>query len=178
MIDDFFGIGDINATFLPPNPNKPLAASPTTPAMPDSTIASPASSPSTAPPLTPPVIDTDVAGEEGKIAKAKMLDELSESRPLAKLQRQMEEASNGEEESPLSSGEKSMTTAVVGEFAAETTATEAKDGESGEAAPAKTTTPPGSPARPRKPLLNPYDSELVRVSNVSCHRDSCTTSSH
>jgi hypothetical protein len=100
-----------------------------------------------------------------------MLDELSESRPLAKLQREMEEAASAEDGSLPVSQEQGATIAAGGDGDATEQATaEVSDAQAQAGAPGKTTTPPGSPALPRKPLLNPFDSELVRVSNVSLFR--------
>lgn len=125
--------------------------------------------------MTPPPIDTDIAGEEGKIAKAKMLDELSESRPLAKLQRELEETANGAAgEAVSTTDEKDSADSNGGPSGTEASTTEVQKAASvGEATLNKSTTPPGSPAKARKPLLNPYDSELVRVSNVSIRCEMC-----
>lgn len=125
--------------------------------------------------MTPPPIDTDIAGEEGKIAKAKMLDELSESRPLAKLQRELEETANGAAgEAVSTTDEKGSADSNGGPSGTEAATTKVqKDASVGEAALNKSTTPPGSPTKARKPLLNPYDSELVRVSNVSITYEMC-----
>ena len=126
-------------------------------------MSSATSSPSTAPPATPPALDTDIAGEESKIAKAKMLDELTESGPLARLQREMEEAANSDDETAHPE-----TAAVDGKAGADAGSPNVAEGVKDATGVASgTTTPPGSPTRARKPLLNPHDHELTRVSNVS-----------
>ena len=82
-----------------------------------------------------------------------MLDELSESRPLAKMQEQLEK-----EVGPSSETD----TTTAGE-ADDSAANEQTGGDRDE----RSTTPPGSPSQPRKPLLNPNDGELKRVGSVS-----------
>ena len=135
-VDDFFvGIGDINGSFLPPTTPSPIASSSLSPAP-----TSPSSSASSPPPATPP--------ETGLIAQAKLLDHVSEERPLAKMQEELEKAEDAD---------------AVGEDVSTNEAESLEKSEEGK----KSTTPPGSSVRPRKPLLKAFDEELDRVAKVS-----------
>jgi RNA polymerase II subunit A-like phosphatase len=133
-IDDFFiGIGDINSSFLPPTPKAP----PTTPP--------PAASPaSTAPPLTPEVEAT--SEEDGLLLQEKLMDDVSEARPLAKLQEELEEK--------VEAGTSSSDSNKANEGPTNVSKTE--------------TIAAGQPGQiARKPLLNNVDNELDRLSRVS-----------
>ncbi|OCF39097.1 hypothetical protein I317_07121 [Kwoniella heveanensis CBS 569] len=148
--DFFIGIGDINSAFLPksnkvPPPPSSTATAASTPSLPHSTIpASPASAESTPPPATP--VD-EPSVEDELLLKTKMLDEVSESRPLAKMQEALEGDADQTKGIALSDNKKNG------------------NGEAQEE-PAKTPTPPDSPPRSRKPLLNPHDYELLRVAEI------------
>ncbi|BEJ13915.1 hypothetical protein CspHIS471_0310890 [Cutaneotrichosporon sp. HIS471] len=87
--DFFVGIGDINGSFLPP-------AQPTI-TMPPGKAQSPvsdrsSSAASTPPPATPSDIPST---EDGLMLQSKILDEMTEARPLAKLERESEENDDG-----------------------------------------------------------------------------------
>lgn len=108
--------------------------------------------------------------DEGKIAQAKMLDEQSEARPLAKLQAELDEkeanASEVNGSAPLTNGNADVSDRPG---PAKGTDGEAEKTEAVEENPAKedkSTTPPGSPVRARKTVLNLYDDELDRIAKV------------
>ena len=134
-VDDFFvGIGDINGSFLPPTSPNTLATNPN------------GSSPSPSADAASPTDSLTQPETSSLIARVKLLDEVSEARPLAKLQEELEKKDDAE-------------------FAVATEGTETlADGAKREEA--KSTTPPGSPTTPRKPLLNAFDDELIRVAGV------------
>ena len=136
-LDDFFiGIGDINSSFLPPTPKPP----PTTP---------PSSSPaSTAPPLTPEMEVESTSEEDGLLLQKKLMDDVSEARPLAKLQEQLEETG------ALDSG------AVRGTAGGDETAAQ-QEGKDVISESIQEVQPS------RKPLLNNIDNELDRLARVS-----------
>ncbi|WVR00306.1 hypothetical protein IAU59_007449 [Kwoniella sp. CBS 9459] len=149
--DFFIGIGDINSAFLPKN-NKalpPPSSAATSSSAPPSP-ASPASAESTPPPATPA---DDPSVEDELLLKAKLLDEVSESRPLAKLQEALEESSEQTDlkEDQADEVSKSATAEENGDRGKETV---------------KIPSPPDSPPRSRKPVLNPHDYELLRVSEI------------
>ncbi|ODO10328.1 hypothetical protein I350_02557 [Cryptococcus amylolentus CBS 6273] len=148
--DFFLGIGDINSSFLPANKStpppssaaksspSPSAASPSPPS-PSLTVGeSAASTPS---PTTPSSVTAEVepTREEELVMKAKLMDQVSSERPLAKLQEELEHAGEGV------GGEK-----VVKELSA---STELKERST-------------SPSKIPKPLLNPHDYELIRVADI------------
>ncbi len=136
--DDFFvGIGDINGSFLPPTPPNPISSASPAPAQSASSSESPSSAPSSPPPETPPE-------SSSLIAQAKLLDEVSKARPLARLQEELEKKEDVED---------------IVEAAKMTS-----NGQ--EAEEKKSSTPPGSPTKPRKPLLNVLDDELDRVARA------------
>lgn len=140
------GIGDINGSFLPQtNANPTSGSSPSLPSLSESPATdSPSSADSPLTLATPP-------DSSSLIIQAKLLDEVSEARPLAKLQRALEQETT-EEESVV---------AVTAEVGVEQENGATPDGET------RSTTPPGSPTKARKPLLNAYDEELDRLSGVS-----------
>ncbi|WVF73129.1 hypothetical protein IAT40_007948 [Kwoniella sp. CBS 6097] len=148
--DFFIGIGDINSAFLPKNNKAPPAPSSTatassapSPTVPVASPSSPASAESTPPPTTH---SDEPSVEDELLLKAKLLDEVSESRPLAKMQEALE---------------------VDADQVSEVSTPRAKEnGQDGKVQPAKSPTPPDSPPRPRKPLLNPHDYELLRVAEI------------
>ena len=135
MQDEFFdGIGDINGTFLPPTPKAPS----TTPPAPGSSDTSPTST-----------TEVEATSEEdGLLLQQKLMDDVSEARPLAKLQEQLE---SDHERSP-----------VAGEGSG---SIEGGDGASTDNKP-DDQNPPAQAVRPRKPLLNNIDNELDRLSHV------------
>ena len=135
--DDFFiGQGDINAPKT--NANSPRPA--TTSTSPDSTEFSPTN------------------GDAGKLARSQLLNELSETRPLAKLQEQLEkdDSSDAAEGFPESGSPETHLPTESSEPDAENEPNEEH----------RSTTPPVSPCKPRRPILNNDDRELVRVSKV------------
>jgi len=147
-VDDFFvGIGDINGSFLPPtspNPTSSPSSSPTAAASSTST-ESPSSASSSPTPITLPELS-------GLIAQAKLLDQVSEERPLAKMQEELEKKGDAEE-------------AVAVAIAINGVDVGKEDTKSKEEM--RSTTPPDSPTKARKPLLNGCDEELDRVADVS-----------
>ncbi|ORY28173.1 hypothetical protein BCR39DRAFT_535875 [Naematelia encephala] len=145
--DFFVGIGDINGTFLPPTAPIPIP-SPNQGA-PQSSPSDATSEASTPPPATPPLSSSS---PEGLLAQSKLLDEVSESRPLAKMQEQLEqeEASGAADSTDIQADVENVDPTPISEH----------DGKT------EPTTPPGSPHRARKPLLNPHDHELERVANI------------
>ncbi|KAK8853067.1 hypothetical protein IAR55_003768 [Kwoniella newhampshirensis] len=161
--DFFIGIGDINSAFLPkqktlPVPSAAAVASPAISPSESSSASSPSSVASSPPPVTPP--EEPSFAEEELLLKAKMLDEVSEARPLAKLQEKLEQeemtdTSENPPTSPIMPSEKietpeqSISSPIV-------------DDEATLPSPAQSE----SPVRPRKPLLNPHDFELSRVSDI------------
>lgn len=91
-----------------------------------------------------------------------MLDEQSQARPLAKLQAELDEkeaqAIPEDKSNDVTNGASQASNVQVKE-----------DGEEEDEAKhsTKITTPPGSPTRARKTVLNLYDDELNRVAEVS-----------
>jgi RNA polymerase II subunit A-like phosphatase len=169
--DFFVGIGDINGAFLPP-PSTALG-SPTAPGTPSSAASSPA-------PTTPADIPSQ---EEGLLLQSKLLDELAEKRPLAKLEEESdreddEEADTSAKEDGNGKTEDEQPGATTSEVKP-SSAEPAADGAT-ENAKEKTTKPApnGTVAKPatpphhhphlhhRKQLLNPNDYELNRVAKV------------
>nr|XP_019010141.1 uncharacterized protein I206_04609 [Kwoniella pini CBS 10737]OCF48922.1 hypothetical protein I206_04609 [Kwoniella pini CBS 10737] len=148
--DFFIGIGDINSSFLPKNKSTPPPSSTATTSISSPAPPSPTSSGSTAstpPPTTPENLPSV---EDGLLMKAKLLDDLSESRPLAKMQEEIEL-----NETDVKSQE---------------TLTE-QEPKSRPDEPERMVVPPAvaqpsTPPRPRKPLLNPNDYELLRISDI------------
>nr|XP_018260686.1 uncharacterized protein I303_06401 [Kwoniella dejecticola CBS 10117]OBR82844.1 hypothetical protein I303_06401 [Kwoniella dejecticola CBS 10117] len=137
--DFFIGIGDINSSFLPKNKSTPPPSATATASTPTSPSLS-ASDASTPPPATPEDLPSV---EDGLLMKAKLLDDLSESRPLAKMQEELEQVEGDGREVRVQNDSPTV---------ANTTA------------PVPST--PSTPPRPRKPLLNPNDYELLRVSDI------------
>ncbi|KAK4683531.1 RNA polymerase II subunit A C-terminal domain phosphatase, partial [Tremellales sp. Uapishka_1] len=135
--DFFVGIGDINGSFLPPT----MATLPAGPGLPlvSSTSDSPSSTTSTLSLLTPPD-SPSTSTEEGLLLQTKLLDQVSEDRPLAKLQEKLEKEDEAEAENGVS---------------AESTIAPASEG----------TEVPVSPeaSRRRRQLLNDADNELKRI---------------
>ncbi|WRT70407.1 uncharacterized protein IL334_007405 [Kwoniella shivajii] len=162
--DFFVGIGDINSSFLPKNkstpPPSPTAGSSQAPS-PSTTSSS--STESTPPPATP---EGDVPSvEDGLLLKAKLLDDLSESRPLAKMQEQLEHDTDLTDGSKGSAKEENGSTdETIKETSTELNyAMREENGpQSHVSIPTQSTTPP----KQRKPILNPNDYELIRVSNI------------
>jgi RNA polymerase II subunit A-like phosphatase len=133
--DSFFpGTDDINAIFLPPRPDAPS----TTPPAPSS---SDASSPAEAEPASE---------EDGLLLHKKVLDDISQARPLAKLKEQLEHDAG----SPDEAGDTSQD--IEGEDGAVQSDTTAEDQQA-----------PAELVKRRKPLLNNIDNELDRLSHVS-----------
>ncbi|WVO12433.1 hypothetical protein L204_100032 [Cryptococcus depauperatus] len=149
--DFFLGIGDINASFLPKNNSAPL---PSSAVIDSSSSISQSSTASTT--LSPLKFTTpeDVAGvsvvseeevaieptrEEELVLKTKLLDQVSESRPLAKLQEKLEKENLVE--------------------------LEAKENLQNEEERIMNNTQ-ASPAKTRKPLLNANDYELLRIAEI------------
>jgi len=135
MQDEFFdGIGDINGTFLPPTPKAPS----TTPPAPGSSDTSPTST-----------TEVEATSEEdGLLLQQKLMDDVSEARPLAKLQEQLESDHGSSPETGKGSG-----------------SSEGGDGAATDSKP-HDQDPPAQAVRPRKPLLNNIDNELDRLSHV------------
>ncbi|WWD19477.1 hypothetical protein CI109_103937 [Kwoniella shandongensis] len=164
--DFFIGIGDINSAFLPkqkstPGPS-PAAASPSVSPLSDSPASPSSSSAASSPPPATPE-DESLFTEEELLLKAKMLDEVSEARPLAKLQEELEKEEEMDE--PNSVKDAPSTTTGGDESSKATNDAEASTPKSKD----KLTAPsaqPDSPVKPRKPLLNPNDYELLRVSDI------------
>ncbi|KAL7418267.1 CTD phosphatase Fcp1 [Cryptotrichosporon argae] len=86
--DFFVGIGDINGSFLPPQPTAPTPID-GNPSLAPQTPSSAALSPL---PATP----EDVLEDEGIALKRAMLDEVAEQRPLAKAQDELERGETGD----------------------------------------------------------------------------------
>ncbi|WVQ72959.1 hypothetical protein IAR50_002521 [Cryptococcus sp. DSM 104548] len=154
--DFFLGIGDINSSFLPANKSTPppssAAKSSSTPAAPSPSPSSPSlttgpSAASTPSPTTPSSIAAEVepTREEELVMKAKLMDEVSSERPLAKLQEELEKEGEGQDVG-TGGGVKKSSTPLEGPG-------ESKDRRS-------------SPAKLSKPLLNPHDYELIRVADI------------
>ncbi|AFR96852.2 RNA polymerase II subunit A domain phosphatase [Cryptococcus neoformans C23] len=132
---------------------------------------------STPPPVTPSEVSADLepiervepvepTREEELMMKAKLLDQLSTSRPLARLQEELEKEDSEDDES----GEGQDDVAK-----AEMKKTAGKEEEKEKGYEEKAVTRVGddsrkerskSPNKHRKPLLNPNDYELVRVANI------------
>jgi RNA polymerase II subunit A-like phosphatase len=149
-LDDFFiGIGDINSSFLPPSPKTPPMTPPPGPlaSSPTSTSAS------TALPLTPPEEGEATSEEDGLLLQKKLMDDVSEARPLAKLQEALEEENAG------------VAPEVAGSAADAATA-EMDSGETKTAA-GGAVSPDQETHAPRKSLLNNVDHELDRLAKVS-----------
>lgn len=107
--------------------------------------------------------------EEELMMKAKLLDQLSTSRPLARLQEELEKEDSEDDES--GEGQDAVAEAEIG-----MKKTAGKEEEKEKGYEEKAVTRVGddsrkerskSPKKHRKPLLNPNDYELVRVANVS-----------
>lgn len=101
--------------------------------------------------------------------KTRLLDQLSTSRPLARLQEELENEDSGDDESGQNQDGEANAAA---ETAMESVTEKEKEAEQEE----KPTTRERdesrkersrSPSKHRKPLLNPHDYELVRVAKVS-----------
>ena len=133
--DDFFiGIGDINSSYLPPQPSGS-----TTPSLTSDGSSQASASPE---PSTP---------DESATAQSKLLDQVSEERPLAKLQAQLEEESGTQIENEHQGNDGRDPPAVQ----------EAVNGTQTEP-----TSSPKAQSR-RKPLLTNNDNELQRIKGVS-----------
>lgn len=150
--DDFFvGIGDINSSFLPPSTNKPIPIAPNS----EPDADSPDSSSSVDSPL--PATPDETSSDEALIRQAKLLDDLSEARPLAKKQKELEMNSD-----PGSAPHSDLTTT--------TASGKGQDVQPDAADAGPTSSPPvgqALPERPRKPLLQASDYELDRIAKVS-----------
>lgn len=149
--DFFIGIGDINGSFLPPT-------QPAVTPIPAAAAAAAASSPSTAAsspgPETPPEIPST---EDGLLLQSKLLDDLAEKRPLAKLEEETERAEE-EAESAAEAAEAEGSGKPEKDATAEPQAAQA---------PAAQAHHPHPHPHHRKQLLNPEDHELERVAGVS-----------
>lgn len=86
--------------------------------------------------------------EDGLLLQQKLMDDVSEARPLAKLQEQLESDSESSSVARVGSG-----------------SSEGGDGASTDNKP-DDHNPPAQAVRPRKPLLNNIDNELDRLSHV------------
>lgn len=161
-LDDFFlGIGDINGTFLPPtstniSPSGPgLPAATQTPPPLAASAESPTSTTSSPMPATPS--ESLSTAEEGLLLQAKLLDEVSEARPLAKLQEELEK--DELDISDISDPEDGHNV----------------DGANNTIGPQEQTketeVQPLTPPKHRKQLLNAFDNELDRVSSVGLQAD-------
>ncbi|WVR07840.1 hypothetical protein IAU60_004883 [Kwoniella sp. DSM 27419] len=169
--DFFIGIGDINSSFLPKNKSPPAPSSASSAAtVPSSATVDPVlDSPSTTmsttsdlstPPPTTPSDEPSV--EDGLLLKTKLLDELSESRPLAKMQQELEgggEVATGEEESGVDRDPLELGDTLTAKL-------QQASSLDGDRVAERSTTPPQSPPKARKPLLNPNDYELDRVQGI------------
>ena len=150
--DFFLGIGDINSSFLPPNPNKPLAEAP----RPAKSSPSSSSKSSPAPEAGSDAVEEEVEDVGAKQQKA--LDDLSKDRPLAKLQEKLDAEAEAEAATEIKGSGAEMPSQADGETA---------EGTNGQEKDKLVVGPvPSSPLKPRKPLLNPNDDELDRVSKV------------
>ena len=94
-----------------------------------------------------------------------MLDELSESRPLAKMQEQLEREGAGAGDGSSDGGTTSGGDAA-GAASGKGSPKSGSDDQVEANRSERSTTPPGSPSKARKPLLNPHDDELERVGAV------------
>jgi RNA polymerase II subunit A-like phosphatase len=135
--DVFFeGAGDINGAFLPPTPQSPTNTRPA----PSSGYASPTSTAST-------TAEGEVTSEEdGLLMQKKLLDDISEARPLAKLQEQLDSDTDNPPEA----------SAGIGKGENEAVESDTKPDQSLAT----------QPVQRRKPLLNNIDNELDRLSHV------------
>jgi hypothetical protein len=109
-----------------------------------------------------------VGGEEGElIARSKLLDEVSEARPLARMQEELEHVVvKGEDE--VTDVREAVREGIVVEAHPEDSLAQGLNLlEQEKDVGAKSSTPPGSPLARRKPLLNAHDDELDRVARVS-----------
>ncbi|WWC71830.1 uncharacterized protein I206_105789 [Kwoniella pini CBS 10737] len=167
--DFFIGIGDINSSFLPKNKSTPPPSSTATTSISSPAPPSPTSSGSTAstpPPTTPENLPSV---EDGLLMKAKLLDDLSESRPLAKMQEEIE--LNESKTNVLNSYVAKVSNGTISaDVKSQETLTE-QEPKSRPDEPERMVVPPAvaqpsTPPRPRKPLLNPNDYELLRISDI------------
>lgn len=122
----FLGVGDINGTFLPPQPLTLSSAAPSSPGTPE--------------------VSKDITPEQGLEAHARLMDKVSEERPLAKMQEQLEADTKDDvrpDDAVKNSGNGSPAAGIDTQQAA-------------------------IPAA--RPLLSLEDNELDRVADVSCAR--------
>lgn len=123
-----------------------------------------------------------ISEQDSLTRKAKLLDKLSEERPLQKMQEEMDKAeAEGSTEAGADAGMPSPSSldeelpGAVDSGANENESAMAVTGSSsieqgetfGEAQKGGTTTPPSSPDPKRRPLLKADDGELQRISSVS-----------
>lgn len=96
------------------------------------------------------------------------MDEVSESRPLAKMQAELEKEDEISEDGGQAATEVEHTEKGLDRMADPVNEPGNINKDVLEPAPSvKSATPPGSPVKHRKPLLNPNDYELDRLSGVS-----------
>lgn len=99
------------------------------------------------------------------------MDEVSESRPLAKMQAELEKEDEISEDGGQAATKAEHTEKSLDRMANPGNELETSNNEVPKPEPlVKSTTPPGSPVKHRKPLLNPNDYELDRLSGVSTCR--------
>lgn len=110
---------------------------------------------SSPPPITPPAAET-TSEEDGLLLQNKLLDDVSEARPLAKLQEELEEHDQGI--SALAPGTSEVEQGTNGTSISET---RPEDQQQGHEQQVQTK---------RKPLLNDNDHELDRISGVRLMR--------
>ena len=135
--DEFFvGTGDVNGAFLPPSSANPLNG-----AGASTRATSPASTASTPPPMTP--TDDDSTSARDLATQAKELNAVSQGRPLARLQDQLDQeaASGASSASPEN---------VVNVDSTDVANRPANDGKKA----------------PIRPVLKASDDELDRISRV------------
>ncbi|CAD6571192.1 MAG: Carboxy-terminal domain (CTD) phosphatase [Tremellales sp. Tagirdzhanova-0007] len=141
--DFFVGIGDINGSFLSSASSNPTLPLPSVASSSDPASQSPSASLSPVP-VTPP-------DSSSLIAQEKLLDQVSDERPLAKMQEELEREDDVE----------AVATAV-------NDASREEEKDEAKAAPTSSGRP-GSPAKARKSVLNAFDNELDRIADILAH---------
>lgn len=160
-----------------------LSTSPSPPPTLPPSPPSASSNASTPPPVTPSEVSADLepiervepvepTREEELMMQAKLLDQLSTSRPLARLQEELEKEDSEDDESGEGQGGEAAVAAEAETGMKKVTGKEEeKEKEHEEKAVASVRDDSRkerskSPNKHRKPLLNPNDYELVRVANI------------
>ncbi|CAK9780438.1 hypothetical protein CC85DRAFT_311092 [Cutaneotrichosporon oleaginosum] len=157
--DFFIGIGDINGSFLPPTQpviTMPPGQAPTPGSDGASSIAS------TPPPTTPSDIPST---EDGLMLQSKLLDEMTEARPLAKLERENEEKDDECTDEVKAGDETAQNNEVLPSEEEGKNATQSPDNEQDKGQQGPHVLHLRHPHH-RKALLNPNDYELDRVGGI------------